>query len=315
MPTAPVVPPPSGQAPPSARYPLFADAPPTVTTADADATRITPAAPAPQPPPFLAPAPVVVPGAPAPPSSPERSPGRRPAWLPWLVALVLLAVIGGVGGVLLLGNGDDDTASDERSARPSDSTGPTDGATDGSTDPEPEPAQPDSSGTGGPVEAPDPDDVVDLTAGLTAEVPAIAPPSRDRQNRPVRFRPANMWDARPRTAWRMPGDGTGRTLTFELADDVVITEVGLINGYAKVDGPTNWYTANRRIRTVQWEFDDGTRVTQELDERQVLQMVDLGPVETRTVTLHLLEVSEPAAGVDGRDFTAISEVSLLGVLR
>jgi hypothetical protein len=233
-------------------------------------------------------------------------------WLPWLVALVLLAVIAGVGAVLLLGGDDDGTASDERgAAQPTSSGDPTDQGADGSADDEPD--QPDSSGTGGPVEQPDPEDVVDLTPGVSAEVPAIAPPSRDRQNRPVRFRPANMWDDKPRTAWRMPGDGSGQSLTFEFDDDVVITEVGLINGYAKIDGPTNWYTANRRIRAVQWEFDDGTRVTQELDDRQVLQMVDLGPVETRTVTLHLLGVSAPADGVDGRDFTAISEIRFLGV--
>lgn len=244
--------------------------------------------------------------------SSASAPDRRPVWIPWLVALVLLALIGGVGGVLLLGgdDSDGDQASDERgSSQSTDSTRPSD---DGSSD---QPDQPDSTGTGAPAQEPDPDDVVDLTSSVTAEVPAIAPPSRDTRNRPVRFRPANMWDDKPRTAWRMPGDGTGQTLTFAFDEDVVITEVGMINGYAKIDGPTNWYTSNRRIRTVQWEFDDGTRVTQDLDDQQVIQMIDLGPVETRSVTVHLLGVSAPAKGADGRDFTAISEIRFLGAPR
>lgn len=281
--TTAMVPPPSGQPPPSARYQLYAEAQDTV----------------------------IRPAGPMPPVHDDR-PRRR--WLPWVATVVVLAVIAGLGTFLLLSSGDDkateDRASDDRTS--GQDPVPTDAPTAGSS-PDGEPTQPDSSGTGGPVEMPNPDDVVDLTADVTAEVPAVAPPSRDRQNRPVRFRPANMWDGQPRTTWRMPGDGTGQSLTFDLGQDVVITEVGLINGYAKIDGPTNWYTANRRLRAVQWEFDDGTRITQELAERQTLQRAGLGPVATRTITLHLVGVTAPAPGPDGRDFTAISEVLFLGV--
>lgn len=282
--TAPVVPPPTGSLPPAARYPLFADAPTVVAPA-------TPAAP-----PAFAPVPLTTP----------RGGRRAVPWVPILVALVLLAVVAGIGGFLLL-TGDDDRAADDGSTQPA---APSTEAGDGSG--ESEPAQADSTGTGGPVDAPDAADVVDLTEGLSAQVPAVAPPSRDSDNRPVRFRPVNMWDGRRRTAWRMPGDGTGQTLTFDLGDDVVLTEVGLINGYAKVDGGNDWYAANRRIRSVQWEFDDGTRVTQDLSELREPQTMEIEPVETRTVRLHLLEVSAPAAGPDGRDFTAISEIRLLG---
>ncbi|QSR26072.1 hypothetical protein CFH99_10585 [Nocardioides aromaticivorans] len=294
-PTA-VVPPPVGQLPPSPRYPLFADAPP-------------PAAPAADPYPTVARSPggatTSLPPV-SPPTRPQGDPGRRPApaWLPWLVAFVLLALVAGVGGYLLVSSGDDDKAGD-RGGSERTTDGP---AGDNATEPD----QPDSSGTGGPVAQPDPADVVDLTTGVTAEVPAVAPPSRDRSNRPVRFVPENMWDGKPRTSWRMPGDGTGETLTFDLGQDVVITEVGMINGYAKVDGPDNWYRANRRIRAVQWEFDDGTRITQELADRQALQMADIGPVATRTIRVHLLTVTQPGRGANGRDYTAISEIRFLG---
>lgn len=299
-----VVPPPVGQLPPSPRYPLFADAPPPAA----------PAAPPGDPYPTVgrpsAGGTTSLPPA-SPPTVPHRDGERRPApaWLPWLVALVLLAVVAGVGGYLLVSSGDDDSADDragkEQTADGSSSDGP---SSDGATEPE----QPDSSGTGGPVAAPDPADVVDLTAEVSAEVPAVAPPSRDRANRPVRFVPENMWDDRPRTSWRMPGDGTGQTLTFDLGRDVVITEVGMINGYAKVDGPDNWYRGNRRIRAVQWEFDDGTRITQEFADDQQIQMADIGPVETRTVRVHLLTVTSPGKGPNGRDYTAISEIRFLG---
>lgn len=297
-PTA-VVPPPVGQLPPSPRYPLFADAPPPA------AAPVEPYPTVMRPPDgagttSLPPV--------SPPTVPQGDPDRRPAagWLPWLVALVLLALVAGVGGYLLVSSGDDDKADDRASNEQTND--PTDPTGDGAT----EPGQPDSSGTGGPVADPDPADVVDLTAGVTAEVPAVAGPSRDRANRPVRFVPENMWDGKPRTSWRMPGDGTGETLTFDLGQDVVITEVGMINGYAKVDGPDNWYRGNRRIRAVQWEFDDGTRITQEFADGQRIQMADIGPVATRTVRVHLLTVTPPGRGANGRDFTAISEIRFLG---
>lgn len=292
---APVVPPPVGQLPPSARYPLFADAP--TPAPDATATRIDPVPP--PPPPTMA-------GTPAAPPR-ER---RRSAWLPWVVAVVLLALVAGAGAVLLVGDGDDDKAADDRSSDSSEPSGdsPSSGATDGTDEPE----QPDATGTEGPVEAPDPDDVVDLAPDATVTVPAEAPPSRDRSGRPVTFVAANMADGKPRTAWRMPGDGTGETLTFDLGRDVVITEVGMINGYAKVDGADNWYLGNRRVRAVQWEFDDGTRVTQELADRREMQRAELGPIATRTVTVHLLTVTAPGTGPNRRDFTAISELQLLG---
>jgi hypothetical protein len=266
---APVVPPPTGQLPPAARYPLFADGTPP--------TQVTPGFPPPPPPPPFAPPP------------PER---RRTGWLPWVVALVVVALIAGIGAALLVAGGgsSDDTARQQQ-------TPVTDGGSPGPTDGEPAPA---------------PGDVVDLTGGTTAQVPATAPPSRDRENHPVTFDAENMLDGRPRTAWRMPGDGTGLTVTFDLGRTVELSEVGLINGYAKVDGGDDWYHGNRRIESVQWELDDGTVVTQDLGDQQTIQTLKIGPVETRTVKLHLTTVSAPGKGPNGRDFTAISDVLLRG---
>lgn len=282
--TPPIEPPSASQLPPSARYPLYAEAPPTERS--------------PAPPVMPAPAPV------RPPAPSYDAPRSAPAWLPWVIALVVLAIVAGVGAFLLIGGGDQ-TAADGRDDQTGETVRPADSGTDG-------PEKPDSTGTGAPADAPDPEDVVDLTSEASADVPAVAPPSRDRQNEPVSFVAANMWDGRPRTAWRMAGDGSGETLTFRLGTEVVLTEVGMINGYAKVDGPINWYSGNRRVRAVQWEFDDGTRITQEFADKQTLQMAMIGPVRTSTVKVHLITVTEPGQGANGRDFTAISEVRFLG---
>lgn len=294
--SAPVVPPSADQVPPSARYPLYADAPPTVTSP----------ATVPEHPPAPVPA-ASSPFAPGPPPPYPVAPQSARRWLPWVVALVVLALVGTLGAFLLLGGDDGEKAADDSREDQSQGSDPSDPGGSDTGDPE----QPDSTGTGGPVDAPDPEDVVDLTSEVTAKVPSIAKPSRDRQGKAVKFVAANMWDGKARTAWRMVGDGTGETLTFDLGTEVVITDVGMINGYAKVDGPINWYRSNRRVRAVQWEFDDGTRITQEFGDEQTMQMAAIGPLTTSTIKVHLLTVTAPGK-TDGRDFTAISEVRFLG---
>ncbi len=133
----------------------------------------------------------------------------------------------------------------------------------------------------------------------------------------MRYVATHMLDGRAETTWRMPGDGTGETITFRLDSPAVLTEVGLINGYAKVGqdsgGLLDWYAGNRRIFEVEWTFDDGTVMTQTLRETADMQTLALDDVETGTVTLRLLEVSDPGTGRAARDFTAISDISLVGV--
>ncbi len=94
----------------------------------------------------------------------------------------------------------------------------------------------------------------------------------------------------------------------------MIDQVGLLNGYAKQDPGYDGYPANRRITEVEWVFDDGTTVEQTLaDGVRDVQLVDTGGVEATSVELHVLAVTAPGRGPSGRDYTAISEVSLLGV--
>ena len=131
------------------------------------------------------------------------------------------------------------------------------------------------------------------------------------------FAAANLLDGAPETCWRMPGDGTGESITFGFDEPVEVTEVGLVNGYAKTasdsSGSYDWYAGNRRTLQVEWTFDDGTVATQDLRETREMQTIGLQEgVVTEQVTVRLLEVTPPGTGTASRDYTALSEVRLLG---
>lgn len=148
----------------------------------------------------------------------------------------------------------------------------------------------------------------DLTRGATASAPVTAPPRQDVDGDLVPYVAGNLLDGVPSTTWRMAGDGTGTTLTVTLPAESVVTRVGLINGYAKVDDGTDWYPRNRRVLEVEWEFDDGSRVVQHLEQTPTMQGIDVGPVRTSTVRLRIMFVSAPG----DRDYTAISDLLLQG---
>jgi len=151
----------------------------------------------------------------------------------------------------------------------------------------------------------------------TATVPATAPPNQDLDGNMVRYEARNMLDGVPTTCWRMAGDGTGAELTFDLGAPTKLTEVGLVNGYAKtaVDASghqLDWYHGNRRVLKVEWTFDDGSTVSQDLGDSERMQSVKVDPVTTQTVRLRLVSVSPPGKGRAARDYTPISDVSLVG---
>ncbi|MGZ6754569.1 MAG: NADase-type glycan-binding domain-containing protein [Nocardioides sp.] len=224
----------------------------------------------------------------------------RRDWLPWAVgAAALLLVV--VLVVALLTRGDDSpvaaparTPSTPAASTPAPSTSP----------------RPTRSAPAGTPE--------DVAKDATVTVPATAPPNQDVAGHGVRYDARNMLDGIPETCWRMPGDGTGREIRLRLAGPTVIDQVGLINGYAKTatdaQGRTlDWYHGNRRVLRVAWVFDDGTTITQDLTDTRGLQTLKVDGVRTRTVTIRLDSVSTPGTGRARRDYTPISDVSLVGV--
>lgn len=273
----PSSPPPAYTPPQAARYPLFSDepyaAPPTI-------------APPPAPPSYR----------PAPPR-PRRD---GPSFLAVAMIVVILMLVAVIGGLLLFSGGDEDQADDPSTV---------DGTAQSESS---QPSKPRKSPSG-PADAPPPSDgVQDVASYATATAPSTAKPNLDTRGNMVRYDASNMVDGVPATCWRTPGDGTGLELTFTFPQPVELTEVGLINGYAKSSGALDWYVGNRRVQAATWVFDDGTEVPQSLTETRDLQSVGVGPITTTTVVLRLDSVSQPGKGPSARNNTAISDVSLVG---
>ncbi|WP_235736186.1 NADase-type glycan-binding domain-containing protein [Nocardioides alcanivorans] len=281
------------------RFPLYAD--PT----DPAAQQPPPTAGTPQP--YAAPAetpsahphpyPTVPPTGQVPPDQQRK----RSPW-PWvLLTLVLLLGLGGAAWAL---SRDDDT--DASGGDPSGQVSP--------TDPESS-ASPSESLSPSESTSPSPDgDPVDLASEAQVTGPRPTQPGQSVDGTQVRYPATNMLDNDPTTAYRIDGDATGATITFTFDEPVTIREIGMINGYAKVDGQgagrRDWYVSNRKVLRAEWTFDDGTSAVQELRRTTDLQVMQVAATTTQTITLRLLRVSKP--GSDPRNTTAISSVLLRG---
>ena len=224
-----------------------------------------------------------------------------PVWLPVVAVLVVLAMVVGVW-MLTRDGGNGDTAGDEPTTDAPSASQPSD------SDPsaEEEPSSP-------PAPAGNP---ADLAGDSTATGPKPLAPGQDLGGNPVAYPPANMLDDDLATSYRMPGDASGETVVFTLPEEAEISEVGLVNGYAKKDTggsrTVDWYPLNRRILKVEWVFDDGTTVAQDLRSEPVLQTIAVDKVRSSTISLRILEVSPPGAGSMSKNVTAISDVLLRG---
>ncbi len=283
----PVEPLPVPERPEPARFPLFADdvAEP-LTTPQSESGRPSPVMPPPAP-------------------TADREQDAR-AWMPWAVGIGTMVLVAGVGAWLLFGSGGDDP---DTVADPAPTSAP--------ADDESPPSEAPTSEKASPTKSPDPSPFAgNLAQFATITAPPPAPPSEGADGEVVRYVATNMVDDIPETTWRMAGDGTGESITFRFERPATLTEVGLVNGYAKVAhdnrGVLDWYHGNRRVNAVEWTFDDGTVVRQKLRDTTLMQSVRGKKVETSSVTLRLLEVSPPGRGRASRNYTAISEVSLLG---
>jgi hypothetical protein len=284
----PRTPPAAVAPPPPPRYPLFADEVEEYSPYGPLSTR------APEP----APAPVVT-ADPEPAPHAEPAQHAEPAFEPyqyyydeerrspvlWILAAALVLVLVAAGWWFLVrDDGSDPAASDD--------------------------GGPSQSGSAAP-------DGVDVAGRATAKAPRTAPPNEDVNGDQVSYDASNMLDGVPTTAWRTPGDATGLKLTFTLREPTELHSVGLVNGYAKTSTDArnrtfDWYLGNRRIKAVTWIFDDGSKVTQQLSETRDLQQVEVPDVLTTRVVLRITKVSAPGKGKASRDFTAISEVSMVG---
>jgi hypothetical protein len=159
-------------------------------------------------------------------------------------------------------------------------------------------------------------EAVDHTAEASAEAPRTAPPNQDVDGNPTSYDASNMLDGVPETAWRAAGDGEGLKIVFTFPEKTRITEVGLVNGYAKEasdeSGATiDWYAGHRRIEQVTWNLG-GDVVRQDLVDDRKMQTLEVEAVEVRKIVLKIVSTTPPGDGPSGRDFTAISDVLLAG---
>ena len=242
------------------------------------------------PPPPI-PLPATLPPEPAPPTSAAR-------W--WLAALAVI-LIGALAVVLLQSDGGEGEQAEDLSPPLSDATtvAPT-------TTAAPTPTTTTTTTIPPTTIPPTPTDL--RPVGLSAS--STAPDGNDAGGNLVSYAAGNTVDGDPATAWRTPGDGVGETITFQFAEGpVVITEVGLIPGYAKIDpvDGTDRFTENRRIRSVEWAFDGAVTQGQAFSEDRNVQFTQIASVPTNSITLTIRETTDGA-----RDFTPISEIVVRG---
>jgi len=230
---------------------------------------------------------------------PRRHASADRSWVLPIVLLVIAMVAAATAGIWLATR-DTGTASGTDQEPTSPSSGPGSGTPSKETD-EPSTGQ---------------DDQSNLAPQAEVDAPPPLPPGLDLANNRITYPPENMLDENPESAYRVAGDATGSVITFRLPETSTITEVGMVNGYAKTDtrgGRTiDWYAKNRRIIRVEWLFDDGTSVVQDLESTREMQLLEIDPEETDTVELRILEVSAPGRPPLSKNVTAISDVVLLG---
>ena len=136
--------------------------------------------------------------------------------------------------------------------------------------------------------------------------------SHDDAENATTFVPENLIDGRTDTAWRTDGDASGQTITIDLGKPYHVLSVGLIPGYDKVDATSgvDRFIQNRRVVAVTWESDAHQTADQQFKDARQMQSI---PVDFVTQYLYLkIRQTTP---ISSRDFTAISEIQISGLLQ
>lgn len=148
-----------------------------------------------------------------------------------------------------------------------------------------------------------------LLQPVNVHASASANLSQDSSGKPVTFYATNVIDGDLSTPWGVEGRGIGQTITFVFNGPVRLTAVGMVPGYAKVDGASglNQFVQNRRVTKARYLFTDGSSLDISFSDDAVMQGAQVD-VETTAVEIQVLSTSTSAK----RDFTAVSEVAFQG---
>jgi hypothetical protein len=102
-------------------------------------------------------------------------------------------------------------------------------------------------------------------------------------------------------------------VVFSFARGSQVAELGLINGYAKVDPKTraHRYPEYRRIRKVTWTFPNGDSFTEDLkDNVEAVQRLRIPVQAADQVTMTIGKSTRPGSSLKSRDAILVSEATM-----
>lgn len=154
-------------------------------------------------------------------------------------------------------------------------------------------------------------------APIEATAECQAPPATDSAGAPVSYRPTLMLDKDPNTAWRCEGTAVGTTISSAFPPGTMIVQLGivqlgLVNGYAKVDENTgaHLYGQYRRITRATWTLSNGSQFRQSLtDDAEAVQTLRIPVQETAGAVLRIDAATPPGRSAKSRDAVLISEAN------
>lgn len=224
----------------------------------------------------------------------DRKPRRRRGLLVTVLLLVVLLVVG-AAWVVRDGLG---------TAGPT-STSPASTAS-GSRPPATTSAQPSGSASTAY------DGTVTAVAPTAVAADCTAADATDDGGKKVSYAAGQTVDGDLATAWRCNGAGTREQLTFDLPAGTTVAELGLVNGYTKVDPASDKdrYGEYRRILQVTWTVGD-RQMSQTLsgsDEK--VQVLRIPPTPADRVVLTIDKASAPGSKAATRDAVLISEATV-----
>jgi hypothetical protein len=134
------------------------------------------------------------------------------------------------------------------------------------------------------------------------------------------YEPEQAVDGVNETAWCVPGDGAGQFLQLEFSTPVLVSQIGIVPGYDKIDpvSGVDRFAENRKIVTVRYAFSSGSAVdvsySQDvtLDQLRQLQVTAI-PTPESTTFVRIEPVATTLPERQDRDYTCISEALVTGM--
>lgn len=161
------------------------------------------------------------------------------------------------------------------------------------------------------------------SGGTSPVAPMDVTVSNERDSVPLRctgermgYYGTQLIDGDLQTGWgASKTDGTDQSAVFNFGGSKQITTVGITPGYLRVAERNDQGCAvvpafpyNRFVQSVRWEFDDGTSVVQDFEQRGEMQRKEVNK-QTSSIRMVILSTVRPP-GAD--DDTVISEAEFTG---